>query len=403
MDPAEAGGPRRWVLFETAPWGHRMRLPGHHLARWLAERGRQVAYVSAPVSPWHFLSRSGRETVRRRWTQEGPAGQWRTPNLFTFIPRTLLPLAAARPFDNNGCWNGAELFSRPRAGAVLREAGFARADVLLVSNFQMPHIVRQVDPAVLVVRLEDNPAAFPGMPKTIAKRWGELAADADLATITEEGLRPIVEEAGARAVELLPNGVDLARFRRPERLPHADFDFPAGPVALYVGALDSWFDEELLARVADLLPDWTFLLVGPPRRPFERLRARRNVVFAGPRPQEQVPPLLWRARAGIIPFRRTRLVETVSPLKLFEYLGAGLPVVSTRWAAMERLAPPAVLASDAEEFAAALSRAEPPPGGVQWAAAHDWGALFEAFEGTVAALWRASKADQAAGVKRSST
>ena len=387
MPPLSAPLPPRWVLVETAPWGHRMRLPGHHLARWLVARGCTVAYVSAPVSPWHFVSARAREDARRRWSQEGALGQWRSPRLFTFIPRTWLPVAAARPFDNNACWNGSEWASRPRAGQVLREAGFARADVMVVQNFQMPHLVRHVDARVLVVRLEDDISAFPAMPRVIVRRHREIIADADLVTITAQGLRPHAERAGAREVMHLPNGVDAARFERPASF-ERPADLPPSPVATYVGALDAWFDEELLADVATRLPQWSFALIGPPRRPFERLRALPNVHFLGPRPQEQVPPCLWSSDAGIIPFRRTQLIETVSPLKLFEDLAAGLPVVSTRWSEMERLGSPAKLASTAAEFAGALEGARAPKGGVGYAREFDWDAVFGPFAARVGELAR---------------
>ncbi len=382
----------RWVLMETAPWGHRMRLPGHHLARWLVRRGHTVAYVSAPVSPWHFLSRGRRADARRRWNQEGPVGRWRHPQLFTFIPRTLLPVHRARPFDNNAAWNGSEFFSRPRAGNVLREAGFARADVMVIHNLQMPHLVRHVQPRVLVARMEDDIAGFPEMPHVIVRREREILADADLVTITAEGLRAKAERAGTEQIHYLPNGVESRRFARPDTLPLRPHDMPDGPVAVYVGALDSWFDQELLAGVAKKLTEWNFLVIGPKRTAMPSLDALANVHFIGPRQQEEVPPYLWHATAGIIPFQRTPLIESVCPLKLFEYLAAGLPVVATRWKEIERLQSPAVLSNSVPEWCDRLEQARKSTASdelasrVEYARQYDWDAIFTVFETRVHGL-----------------
>lgn len=372
----------KWVLFETAPWGHRLRLPGHHLARWLVAGGHTVAYVSAPVSPWHFLSRARREDARRRWNQEGPFGRWRHERLFTFIPRTLLPVHRQWPFDGDASWKGSERFSFPRAGEVLRDAGFAKADVLAMHNLQMPHIVRHVQPRAFVLRIEDDISGFADMPRTIVRHEADMIADADLVTITAEALRAKAEGAGAARIHAMPNGVDFAMFARPAELPPRPAELPQGPVAIYTGALDSWFDDELLAKVAERLGEWRFVMVGPRRAPMAALRRMANVSFLEGRPQEQLPPLLWHATAAIIPFRRIPLIESVCPLKLFEYCAAGLPVVSTRWSELESLRSPARLAATAAEFGDALLEStgegeDARQRRIEWARGHDWNARFE--------------------------
>lgn len=374
-----------WALFETAPWDHHLRLPGHHLARWLLGRGHKVAYLSAPVSPWHFLSKQSRELAKKRWNADGPVGRWHSPNFFTYIPRTWLPIHRQWPFDSNATWNGSEYFSRPRAGEVMRSSGFDRVDVLVVQNYQMPHIVRHLQPRLFVVRLEDDIAEFPRMPRIIARRYGEIIADADLVTITARALEPLAKRKRAHELYYLPNGVNLTAFERPEQLPERPGDMPNGPVAIYTGALDSWFDEELLAAAAQRLPEWNFLLIGPVAKAFDQLNLLNNIIFLGARPQEQLPTYLWHSQAGIIPFRRNRLVESVAPLKLFEYLAAGLPVISTRWSEMESLQSPAILADNPAQFANAIESAQSQntserTARVDWARQYDWHILFTGFE-----------------------
>lgn len=382
---------QRWVLLETAPWGHVLRLPGHHLARWLIARGATVAYVAAPVSPWHRLAPGRGAEMQRRWQQEGPRGRWRHRRLFTLIPRTWLPVANRWPFDSAMAWHYSEEFSRPRAGDVLREAGFDRADVVVVQNWQMQGLVRPLRPRALVVRLEDDLRAFPAMPRVIPARAHEVVREADLVTITAEALRPMARAWGASRMELLRNGVDARRFARPDVLPAPPRDWPSGPVALYTGAISTWFDDALLAAVARRLPHWSFVLVGPRRHALDACLACANVQWRPPMAQEALPPLLWHATAGIIPFTPSPLIDSVCPLKLFEYMAAGLPVVATRWREMQTLGSPAHLADTAEEFADGLARSEAPDEEamrqrVIWAQAFDWSRLFAPFAQDVAAI-----------------
>ncbi|CAN5472120.1 hypothetical protein BH09SUM1_BH09SUM1_32680 [soil metagenome] len=368
-----------------------MRLPGHHLATWLTARGDKVAYLSAPVSPWHFLSGARRKEARRRWGLEGPRGEWRSEKLFTYIPRTLVPIHRQWPFDGDMSWRWSEAATMPRASGVLRAAGFDQPDFLLIQNWQLPALADVIRPRSLVVSIEDDLAEFPEMPRVIVRRHTEVLRRAKLVTATAESLRAETEKLGVRQTMLMPNGVDTARFRRPENLPARPADMPEGRVAVYIGALDSWFAEDLLAEVAATLSDWKFVLIGPPRAAMKKLRAMPNVIFIGPRAQEAAPPYLWHATAGIIPFSRTPLIESVAPLKLFEYLAAGLPVVATKWREIERLSPPAKLVASSAEFVAALRQSESTPTAqrryfAEWAAGYDWDRIFSRFYDKVKSL-----------------
>ena len=103
------------------------------------------------------------------------------------------------------------------------------------------------------------------------------------------------------------------------------------PVILYVGAIEDWFDEQLVAAAAQRLPDCQFLIGGRvDERRVLSIDGLANVTFLGEVPASDVPGLLRRARVGLIPFRVNDLTLAANPLKLYEYFWAGLPVVSTR-------------------------------------------------------------------------
>jgi glycosyltransferase involved in cell wall biosynthesis len=156
----------------------------------------------------------------------------------------------------------------------------------------------------------------------------------------------------------------------------------------YLGAVAPWFDFDLVAEAARARPAWRFTIVGPvlPGAGPEvaRLAALENVEFRPAVPHEAVPGLLREFAVGMIPFRRTRLTAGVNPNKLYEYLAAGLPTVSTPFSrdvvADEYTV---ALADDAASFVRAceafLSRRAPAASreamerrAVEIASAHDW-------------------------------
>jgi GT2 family glycosyltransferase len=151
--------------------------------------------------------------------------------------------------------------------------------------------------------------------------------------------RPLFEEVRRSRPDaiLLPNGVDASRFAAdpdPESAPEPIRRARAAgrPVAGYVGALARWVDGDLLVDLARLRPDWDFFLVGEEldRSLTDRLeRAPGNLRFLGPRPYAAMPAVLASFDVGLIPFSRGREGQHASPIKLYEYLAAGIPVLST--------------------------------------------------------------------------
>jgi glycosyltransferase involved in cell wall biosynthesis len=96
-------------------------------------------------------------------------------------------------------------------------------------------------------------------------------------------------------------------------------------------------DVDLLCYVADSQPEWSVLLIGPEFRHtanFRNLRKRKNIHFLGGRPHGDMPRYVSSLDVCMIPYRLNEFTNNVSPLKLYEYLAAGKPVVSTKLAGL---------------------------------------------------------------------
>jgi len=183
----------------------------------------------------------------------------------------------------------------------------------------------------------------------------DLVADADVVIVSSPVLAGHHREERPDLV-VVENGVDLRLFT-PEG-PAADLG--PGPIVGYHGAVSPWFDFGLMTEVAALRPDLRFVLVGPvdDRVADDAAALSRlpNVVFHPAQPAETVASFVRGFDVGLIPFVVDEMTEGVTPLKMFEYLASGVPVVATPLPAC--VDHPAVkVASEPGSFAALIAAA----------------------------------------------
>ncbi len=379
----------RCLWAANAYWDTPLRVGANHYARRLAERGWDVAFVSEPVSPLHLLRRAGRGEARDRlrdWRRGG--GRDLGGNLFHYSPMTLLPHANLPGFRGRCTLDRWHRFTLPGVVGKLRHAGFDAVDLLVIDAVRQGFWLDAVQHGTSVLRVTDRLDAFPAATPAMTARERDLVAQVDHVVYTAATLEPHVHAAQPRSAVYVPNGADIGHFLRDGRTtPPARPTEYAGldtPVAVYVGAIASWFDVGLLASVATQCPGVTFVVIGPVDTDVSAMRALANVRLLGRRPYDTLPGYLHQADVGLIPFRRSALVDGVSPIKLYEYLASGLPVVATRWAELEKVRPPAALCDDATQFTAALRKmlADPDTSGdrptrLAFARAADWDARLD--------------------------
>jgi glycosyltransferase involved in cell wall biosynthesis len=171
------------------------------------------------------------------------------------------------------------------------------------------------------------------------------------------------------------------------------------PRLIFVGAITATkLDVDLLARLARNRPDWSLALVGSiglgdPSTDIGGLAALPNVHVLGPRPQAELPSVLRGADVGLIPYLENQLTASIFPMKVYEYLAAGLPVVSTPLPALRDVTEIACAGGAAEMEArieAALSGDDPDrrTQRSRAAAPHSWEARLEQLGAAVRELDR---------------
>ena len=371
---------REIVVAYGPPWEDPARVSKHHLACYLSQRGR-VLYLESPLHPFNLAARPGQAGALWRGTRRCrriTATLW-VRRFFTPWPyHSATTLTASRLFNRLGQrWIAVQLRRQLVALGMTRP--------LLIAG--LPHaidLLPHVSWSGVVYHCADEYRSASGFPPTLPELERELVMAADVVVVTAEALLPERRALNQRTY-WVPNGAEVEHFAaaRAEQTPLAEElrDLPR-PVVGFVGALAEWFDERLVAHAARALPDWSFVLVGPGRERVPALLWLPNVRVLGPRPYERLPGYLKGFDAAIIPFRDSELARKADPIKFYEYLAAGLPVVATDLPALRRFPGLVYLASQPPAFVEELKRAveEDSPERVRQrqaeAARHGWTARF---------------------------
>jgi glycosyltransferase involved in cell wall biosynthesis len=279
-----------------------------------------------------------------------------------------------------------------------RRVGFERP-ILWAYVPQAEVLIDNLDPALVIYHCVDDIAAQKGVdaaPFREAER--RFASRADLVIASSEPLANRMREVSGNVLEA-PNVADTALFStalEPGPIDPALATLPE-PRLVFVGAITATkLDLGLLAELARIRPDWSLAFVGSvglgdPSTDISSLAALPNVHVLGPRRQSELPAVLRGASVGLIPYLASPLTASIFPMKVYEYLAAGLPVVSTPLPALSEVSEIGT-AGNASEMAARIEAAlsEDDPGlrieRSRAAAGHSWEARLEQLAAAVREL-----------------
>ena len=242
--------------------------------------------------------------------------------------------------------------------ALRREFGIAVAAVIVQLPFWTPLALRLRETFAwpVVYDLMDNLAAFSTSPASILEVEEKLITSADLVAASSVSLEKNAQAKNSN-VMLVRNACDYDHFASVSI--ESPFHTKKGrPLIGYYGAIADWFDADLVAELARRHPEWDFVLIGSTvSSNVQRLRRLRNISLAGERRYADLPLWLERFDVAIIPFRITPLTEATNPVKAYEMLAAGKPVVSVPMPEVAAMAPMVRLASTVEEFETEIRQA----------------------------------------------
>ena len=306
LAPQTAGLPDIFV-WAVIDWHFRTQRP-QHLARALAAKGHRVFYISnnfvdadAPGFRIDPLDGDGR-LFQLHLNLTG------APGIYFGMP------------------DRAQVEAMRASLARVLEWSCTTASISLVQHPYWTPLIRAVPNARVVYDCMDHHAGFSENATAILQAEAGLVADSDLVIVTSGWLQDEIQPR-ARATALVRNAGEFEFFRH---APADVFRDPRGRRVIgYYGAIAEWFDPELVRAVATAHPDALVVLVGSDTsRTGEALADLPNVRMIGEVPYAELPYWLHGFDVCLLPFKVIPLTMATNPVKVYEYLAAGKPVVS---------------------------------------------------------------------------
>jgi glycosyltransferase involved in cell wall biosynthesis len=317
-------------------WDNEVWTNQHHLMARLAQAGSRVIFVESLGlrRPRLSAGRDLRRIGRRLW--RGLSGP-RLRDGVTVLSPLVVPLHSAKTIRAAN----ARLL-RYQVGRSATRLGF-RQPILWGYVPQAETLLDVLDPELVVYHCVDDIAALEGVDSAgFAASERRFVDRADLVLASSSTLFERMQRLSDHVL-YAPNVADTALFASAIEAGHVD---PAlaglpEPRVVFIGAVTAAkLDFELLVGVAAARRELAFALVGPiglgdPRTDVSLLEQEPNIHLLGPRSHDALPAVLRGAAAGVIPYRQSRLTASVFPMKVYEFLAAGLPVVASGLPALE--------------------------------------------------------------------
>lgn len=275
---------------------------------------------------------------------------WRVAGLPNIIA-TYIPKPLPNPIPGGRAVN--EAVARAHIARVAQRAGL-RDPLLWINPNDSGHLIGHLGERGVVYDITDDwELAEPDLARRarVAALDRALCRAADLTVVCSQSLYDSRLEF-ARRLLLLPNGVDAEHYLQSDLPPDLPPQTPASPPAEpmagdaggwskpvfgYTGSLHrDRIDFDIVLALARAFPQGTVALVGPAYWTARSddavraaLKAQPNVVLAGPVPYQKVPQAMARFDVCIVPHLESAFTQSLNPIKLWEYLACGKPIVST--------------------------------------------------------------------------
>ena len=133
----------------------------------------------------------------------------------------------------------------------------------------------------------------------------------------------------------LPNGVNFEIFNKIEL--SKKYKKKESLKIVYLGAVRDIINENLILKISKKFPEDKIYFIGPILKKFIKLQKQKNVIFIGEIKHKLVPSFLKNFHVGILPYKVNLFTKSINPLKVYEYVSSGLPVISTNLPNVVRL------------------------------------------------------------------
>lgn len=208
----------------------------------------------------------------------------------------------------------------------------------------------------------DEHGGFKETGKTNSSNEISLFNKSKLVLVSSDFLKRKAKEMGCKNTFLLKNAGEYTHFTAASGtalpVPY-DVERIKKPIIGYYGAIADWFDHTCIEQVAKDFPHASIVLIGrvENNKIFKLASRYKNILLLGEKPYHELPGYLQQFDVCIIPFIINHLIKATSPVKVYEYMAAGKPVVATQIPELAPYKDAVYISKNASEFSASIRKA----------------------------------------------
>ncbi|MFX0548400.1 glycosyltransferase [Hathewaya histolytica] len=335
------------LMAEYLEYFSEFKVGNHHYAKMFAKRGDNVLWLS-PIYNQLFKIKNTDLYYQRKKLHSNRFIEL-DKGIYGYAPYSFM-LYGNMPFLDTKIANKLSYkMTIPNINKVLKYNSFDDVDILWLTNPKYYYLIENIKYKKLLYRCADDISDFRQTCKTYKYFEEKIIKKADYVFVTANNL---IEKKNNIRKDLiyLPNGVELDNFIRERYLIPDEFKNCKKQKCIYVGAVDHWFDVDLVKYCAEKLPNIEFYIIGSIRCNISIIEQFSNVHILGKKDYNDIPAYLYHCDVGIIPFKLNNLTDSITPIKLYEYMSVGLNVVSTNFKEISYIKSPAYISKNYEEF-----------------------------------------------------
>ncbi|MDU1846682.1 MAG: glycosyltransferase [Niallia nealsonii] len=302
----------------------------HHLSRELSELGHNICHISTPISPFHMLKIRKDENIKKRFKLSISTEKYYN-NVYNFVPISFYTWGVAKRILEKKQKNPLN-----RAKSIKEKINKffnnEKIDVMFIDQPTMIGIEDILQPNLLIYRPTDIYSEMLN-DRTLLKYELEIIRKSKLVVGTSG---PVVDfykkYLPNKEYYILENGVEYKHFAN--YIPTLNNDICS---LVYIGSLDNRIDINFFIEAARKFPNLNFKIVGPiNKEDLAKLRMYKNIVIYGGVDYSEIPTILGDSDIALLPLNDHPANAGRSPMKLYEYLAAGLPVISKKTLELSR-------------------------------------------------------------------
>ena len=298
-----------------------------HLMRVLSRENR-ILWVNSIANRMPTASSKDVSRIWKKLTSFAEPIREVEPNIFVLNPFAIPAYGSATMVEFN------RRFLLRQVKAAMRKLGFSDV-VNMVFNPAAGMIAGKIEERELIYYCVDEYTAFTGATDGLKRIEDDLFKRADLVVVSAEKLLESKKHLNPNT-HIIRHGTDWAHFRTAldpaTQIPAEIADLPR-PIIGFHGLLADWIDYELLKKIAEHFSRGSLVLIGKTNVDAEQkikiLDGVPNIHRLGRKPYAELPAYCKGFDVALNPFAINDLTLAANPLKVREYLAAGLPVVST--------------------------------------------------------------------------